>query len=550
MGKKIAKKTANRVSRTRKPQTSVAYWRSIVDSFDDEIAVIGRDFRIIYANKAVMQRYGLAKSEVIGRNCHELSHNVLDPCIPPDCLCPAKEVWETGKSTQAVHVHRYGTSDDKEDRYVDVKAFPLKNSQGETIEAVLIIRDITEVKKMEQRILEANRNLLVLNIIADTVSQSLDLDTILNSALDKVLELMKGHTGGILLLDPETQTLSYRVYRGLSEEFVKGISGLKLGEGIAGLAAQQKEPIYVDNISQDPRLTRYVVVVEGLKAFASVPLLSKNRVLGVMNIASHGLRRFAPEDIQLLSSISNQIAVAIENARLYEELQRKEEMRGELLHLVISTQEEERRRIARGLHDEISQALTSLAVNLEAVADALPLDTDEVKARLKGIQSIAIRTLDEIHKVIWELRPTLLDDLGLIAAVKWLAETHLEAAGVKVHLETAGAERRLPNNVETAIFRIIQEAVTNIIRHANAESACISLEFEEASVRVHIEDDGGGFDINEAMSATRGGRGLGLLSMKERAELLSGILKIKSQPGQGTQIDLEIPVNWDEGSNV
>jgi signal transduction histidine kinase len=225
-------------------------------------------------------------------------------------------------------------------------------------------------------------------------------------------------------------------------------------------------------------------------------------------------------------------------------------MRGELLRLVISTQEEERRRIARGLHDEISQALTSLAVNLEAVAYALPLDTDEVKARLKGIQSIAISTLDEIHKVIWELRPTLLDDLGLIAAVEWLAETHLEAAGVKVHLETAGAERRLPNNVETAIFRIIQEAVTNIIRHANAESACISLEFEEASVRVHIEDDGGGFDIDEAMSATRGGRGLGLLSMKERAELLSGILKIKSQPGQGAQIDLEIPVNWDEGSNV
>jgi PAS domain S-box-containing protein len=214
MGKKITKKTANRVSRTRKPQTSMAYWRSIVDSFDDEIAVIGRDFRIIYANKSVMQRYGLAKSEVIGRYCYELSHNALEPCVSTDCLCPAKEVWDTGKSTQAIHVHCYGTGDDKEERYVDVKAFPLKNSQGETIEAVLIIRDITEVKKMEQRILEANRNLLALNIIADTVSQSLDLDTILNSTLDKVLELMKAHTGGILLLDSATQTLSYRVYRG------------------------------------------------------------------------------------------------------------------------------------------------------------------------------------------------------------------------------------------------------------------------------------------------------------------------------------------------
>jgi signal transduction histidine kinase len=265
---------------------------------------------------------------------------------------------------------------------------------------------------------------------------------------------------------------------------------------------------------------------------------------------SHTLQRFAPEDIQLLSSISNQIAVAIENAKLYEELQRKEEMRGELLHLVISTQEEERRRIARGLHDEISQALTSLAVNLEAVADALPLDTDKLKARLKKIQSIAIKTLDEIHKVIWELRPTLLDDLGLIAAVESYVETHLETAGIRAHLETAGTERRMPTKVDTAIFRIIQEAATNIVRHASAESASISIEFEEASIAVHIEDDGRGFDLDEAMRSTREGRGLGLLSMKERAELLGGILSIKSQPGQGTQINLEIPVKWEESPSV
>jgi len=542
MEKKKPRGAAKPDNQISKPKTSPEYWQSIINSFDDEVAVIDRDFRIVYANATVMRRYGPEQEKVIGRHCHELSQGKSEPCAPPDCQCPASEVWKTGKHSQAIHVHQHRTGDTEEKRYVEIKASPVRNSQGDIVEAVLTIRDITEAKRMEQRILEANRNLLALNAIADTVSQSLALDTILNSALDKVLELMKGNTGGILLLDNDTQTLSYLVYRGLSEEFVEGMAKLKLGEGIAGLVAQRGEPIYVDNISEDPRVTRSVVVTEGLRAFASVPLVSKGRVLGVMNVASHTLQRFAPEDIQLLSSISNQIAVAIENAKLYEELQRKEEMRGELLHLVISTQEEERRRIARGLHDEISQALTSLAVNLEAVADALPLDTDELKARLKKIQSIAIKTLDETHKVIWELRPTLLDDLGLIAAVESYVETHLETAGVRAHLETAGPERRMSTKVETAIFRIIQEAVTNIVRHASAESASISIEFEEDSIAVHIEDDGRGFDLDEAMRSTREGRGLGLLSMKERAELLGGILNIKAQPGQGTQIDLKIPV--------
>jgi len=545
MEKKKHRSAATSNKRTGKTGTSSNYWQSIINSIDDEIAVIDRNFRIVYANAAMMQRYGMDKTKIIGRHCYELSHGILEPCALPDCQCPASEVWKTGKSFQAIHVHHYETVAAKQERHVEVKASPVKNSQGDITDIVMTIRDITEAKGMAQRILEANRSLLTLNVIADTVSQSLNLDTILNSALDKVLELMEGNTGGILLLDNETQSLSYRVYRGLSEEFVEGIAGLKLGEGIAGLVAKQKEPIYVDNISEDPRITRSVVAAEGLRAFASVPLIAKGKVLGVMNIASHTLQQFTPQDVQLLSSISNQIAVAIENAKLYEELQRKEEMRGELLHLVISTQEEERRRIARGLHDEISQALTSLAVNLEAVADALPLDTDEVKARLKKIQSIALGTLDEIHKVIWELRPTLLDDLGLIAAVESYAETHLATAGIKAHFETAGSERRMSTMVETAIFRIIQEAVTNIVRHASAESASISIEFEEASITVHIEDDGQGFDPDEAMRATKEGRGLGLLSMKERAELLGGSLNIKSKPGQGTQIDFEIPVKWE-----
>ncbi len=418
---------------------SSGYWQTVIDSLDDELMVVDRDLRITHVNAAALRKHGGTRSEVIGRHCYEVSHDRQEPCDAATCECPLTMVWETGQPVEVTHTHLYGTGEESEKRYLDIIASPLRDGQGNITEVVELMRDVTEAKKLEQQLKEAHRNLLALSAISSTVSQSLDLDTILNSAFDKVLELMKGNTGGILLLDEESQTLSYRVYRGLSEEFVKGIAGLRLGEGIAGKAAQLGEPIYVDNISEDSRLTRSVVIKEGLRAFASVPLQSKNKVLGVMNIASHSIRRFTPEDIQLLSSIANQIAVAIENAKLYNEVQRREEIRGELLNLVISTQEEERKRIARGLHDETSQALTSLAVNLETVIVSLPSAADKAKPKLREIQSLAVRTLDEIHRVIYELRPTLLDDLGLVAAVEWYAENYLEPADITVHLETVGS---------------------------------------------------------------------------------------------------------------
>ncbi len=220
----------------------------------------------------------------------------------------------------------------------------------------------------------------------------------------------------------------------------------------------------------------------------------------------------------------------------------KEEIRRKLLNLVISVQEEERKRIARGLHDETSQALTSLTVNLETVIATLPTNAGETAAKLRRIQSLAAKTLDEIHKIIYELRPTLLDDLGLVAAVQWYAENYLEAAGVKVYLETTGLERRLPAPIETALFRTIQEAATNIVRHASAKNAHIKFEFNDTSISIHIEDSGMGFDFDKVMRMKGGGRGLGLLSMKERVELLGGVLGIKSQSGLGTRIAVKIPI--------
>ncbi|MEE9400030.1 MAG: GAF domain-containing protein [Dehalococcoidales bacterium] len=397
--------------------------------------------------------------------------------------------------------------------------------------------------ELEQRTKELS-SLLSVSAILTSLPDLSNLDTALGSALDKTLEIMKVNTGGILLLDEERQELCYRVHHGLSDDYVQGMC-CPLGEGIAGRVAQTGKAILAEDISTDPR-TVYpdLINAEGLRALVSVPLRSKDKVLGVLNIASHEARKFSTEDMRLLEGIAGQIATAIENANLHREVQRKEEIRGELLQDILSIQEEERRRIARELHDETSQVLASLTASLEAAAGMLPARASKIKAILRKAQALSINILDEIHRLIYELRPTLLDDLGLVAATRWLAENNLEAAGIEVDFKVTGRETRLPPQVEVTLFRVIQEAVYNIARHAQAKNAIISLHFKKKVIRVRVRDDGRGFNVEEAISSKDRPRGLGLLGMKERVELINGTLNIRSRPeGSGTEINIEIPLN-------
>ncbi len=520
------------------------YLQAIINSLEDELLVIDRDYRIIQANEAVLARHDKRKQEVIGEYCYDISHGLPEICRLPHHECPIKAVWKTGKPARVTHLHIYHGGNERRERYLDIIASPITDSQGNVTAVVELMRDVTEAKELEAKIAEAHRNLLALNAIATVVSRSLDLDTILGGALDKTLEIMKVNTGGILLLDEESQMLCYRVHHGLSREYVQKVC-CRLGEGISGRVAQTGEAILVENISTDPRAVQPTLInAEGLRAFASVPLRSKDKVLGVFNIASHEARKFSPEDIQLLNSIAAQIAIAVENARLHQEAQHQDQIRGELLREIFSIQEEERRRIARELHDETSQALASLAASLEAAASMLPAEANKTKATLRKAQGLSISILDEIHKLIYELRPSLLDDLGLEAATRWLTDNILGTAGVAVNFKTVGRVRRLPAQLETTLFRVTQEVINNIAKHAHAQNAGVSLHFKKNIIEVHVRDDGRGFDVEEAVSSKDRPRGLGLVGMKERVELMNGTLSIRSRPdGGGTEIDIEIPLS-------
>lgn len=221
-----------------------------------------------------------------------------------------------------------------------------------------------------------------------------------------------------------------------------------------------------------------------------------------------------------------------------EELRRKEELRQQLLAKVITAQEEERKRIARELHDETSQCLTSLAVGLRHVEDGC--NSQQISSRIAELRALAAQTLDDVHRLATELRPSLLDDLGLVAALQQYTRDYARKLGVEADFQAIGMEgKRLPPPVEIALYRIVQEALTNVVRHAEAKKVGVLLEARNSSIVAIVEDDGKGFAVRE-MSGRGDGR-LGLYGMQERASLIGGALTIESTPGTGTTIFVEVP---------
>jgi len=208
----------------------------------------------------------------------------------------------------------------------------------------------------------------------------------------------------------------------------------------------------------------------------------------------------------------------------------------------INAQEEERVRIAHGLHDDTAQDISMLIIHLEQMEKVLPSDAPALASHMDEAHQLSTQLLENLRKVIWNLRPSILDDLGLIPAIRWLAHTNLEKIGVQVEFDENTDLVRLPQHLETMLFRITQEAVSNIRRHANANKVSIKLEKGASRIGFEIRDDGCGFDVELAVEEALSRKRLGLLGIQERALLVGGTAKVESAPGLGTSLRLEIPL--------
>jgi len=520
--------------------------------------------------------------------------------------------------------------------------------------------EIQTVKENEKR-LDTRRQ------ISSAVSQSLELDQVLNNAIDSVVDMMQADVAWIFLLDEEAGELVLTAPRGISEEFVKRKDRIRVGEGLNGRVAQTGKTLVVDDASKDPRITREVMSNYNIRSSLIVPLRSKGKVCGTFCIAMHSLRSFRPEEVELLTAIGDEIGVAIENAYLYQQQMAiaqqlrlsEERYRGlfesaseaifvcstsgrivsanraaeqltgysqdelsittlyelfseasvnkvrqlfsrelesmtigetEELHLtrkdgteafiqlkaspllkdrgviglqiiardvteerrlrqnmeyyitqITRAQEDERLRISRELHDDTAQVLAGLSREVSSLLSKERTVSKSTKEKLEKLREMADTALEGVRRFSQDLRPSILDDLGLVPAMEWLAAELEKNYGLETKVSIAGEQQRLSPENELAVFRIAQEALSNVRRHSGASAVKVTIDFGADALTLVVSDNGRGFDMPQRTSDLAVSGKLGIIGMRERARLIGGTLVVQSEVGMGTTVTLRVP---------
>ena len=505
----------------------------------------------------------------------------------------------------------------------------------------------------------SEKRLSALHSVSSAVNQALKLPEVLDTAGDKIREVMDVDVVLLFLLDEKKRQLELRVHRGVSSEFVAEITGLRLGEGINGWVALTGEPCVVRDSILDTRASPNLVKKGGIKSQFVVPLKSGDRVIGTLCVATHDIRRFTTEEEELLVLVSIQLGMAIEKAYFFQELQRVgrrfqeifekaydaiwiQDLQGRIINAnqaaagilgyelkdligrhvsqfltpeglklasevwqklphgkaikqpyeqrlvrkdgteailnlttslvtesgklvgfqhiarditeetrlqedlelyatqISKAHEEERNRIARDLHDDTIQTMIAVSRRLDDVASRDSSTLEEVLSSLAHLREDVDGALIRTRRFIQDLRPPTLEYLGLVAALRELATQIQEQWSIEVNFEVKGSERRFTSEEELLIYRIGQESLRNIWKHSKATKAKLTIRFGENKTSITVSDNGKGCELGESSEFLKAGK-LGLMGMKERAHLLGGTLEMRSKPGKGTTIILELP---------
>jgi len=369
------------------------------------------------------------------------------------------------------------------------------------------------------------RQLESLNEIGTALASEIELEPLLGLVARRLRELVDARL--VLIALPHGDALTIAAAEG---EGTYGVIGMQLefGGSKAGRVLERRRSERIDSLLEDPEVDQQATRQLGVHSALYVPLIARGNAIGVVIAHDKGgpSPSFSDDDLRLAESLADRAAVAVD---LSERVSR------DALARVVEAQELERKRLARELHDETGQALTSILLGLKPLEQSAA--TDEDRAAVASLRELVVSTLQEVRRLAVELRPSALDDFGLGPAVERLAGTFREHTGLQVDLETQLGDERLPTEVETALYRIVQEALANIVKHAGATRVSILLTHRNRSVAAVIEDDGVGFD----QTAT-GHDVLGLLGMRERVGLVGGRLQIETADGAGTTIAAEVPL--------
>lgn len=395
------------------------------------------------------------------------------------------------------------------------------NQVGVAVENALLHQDVARQLDREKR----------LNEVAQEISSELQLAKVLPTVVEIAEELVDADAGVIALLDEERNCIGYPHLHNIPLELSEVT--VPRGQGLAGQVMSSGCPTVVNDYSAYPEAIE-AFVRAGLTSVVAVPIVSGDRVFGALLVFSLGERKeFSERDMALLAGVGRQAGIAIENARLYESMRF-------YVRQITRAQEDERKRIARELHDDTVQVLALLSRRLDALATLDEGVPESIVERLEKLRMLSSSLLQGVRRFSQDLRPSALDDLGLLPALEGLTTDLSERGGIEANLEVLGQQRRLLAETELVLFRITQEALRNAEKHSDATRVKVLVEFGEA-IKITVTDDGRGFQPPEAIGNLAHVGRLGLIGMQERAQLLGGTFTVHSEPGQGTTIVVDVP---------
>jgi signal transduction histidine kinase len=309
-------------------------------------------------------------------------------------------------------------------------------------------------------------------------------------------------------------------------------------QGVAGWVVAHREPLIVPDVLQDDRY--FAEIPNGVhfpvQSLLCAPLAAKGKIIGALQVLNKTQgNRFDDDDLDILTSFAAQSAVAIENARLYQDLKRERDR-------IVAVEEDVRRRLARDLHDGPAQLLTAITLNIDVIELMAQREPDRVVPELDCLRPTVQKALRQVRTLLFNLRPVILETQGLVPALKSYVERQREMDELAYHLEVHEFSLRLPPPAEQAIFAIVQEATGNARKHARAHNVWIGVAGQPRRLVVTVRDDGRGFAVDEVTAGYDQRGSLGMLNMQERAEGIGGKLTVRSRAGVGTTIVLTVPL--------
>jgi signal transduction histidine kinase len=411
---------------------------------------------------------------------------------------------------------------------------------------MILLRDGSKSHPRERELQRLNQEAVALHEIGRQISSTIDVDQVLGAVVKNVSWLLECQFAGVALLSANQSRLTWRASTGIRGDGPGDRETLEAHGTIADLLHSGSTSVVHNPSEIIPPGSREATFlgIDGLRSLLIVPLARKMRVFGLLVCGFRAHHEFSEDDIRLLANLAGHAALALENARLHASTLEDAKKLKALTSRLTVIQEEERGRISRELHDGIGQGLTAIRFNLELLCREAGITDGKPLERIRMLTSIIDETLNDIRHMAFELRPTVLDDFGLCEALRIYAHRFSKQTGISVDVHFPSRELgRGDPKVEATLFRVVQESLTNVAKHAHARNASVRLMSSPAGLTLDVTDDGLGFLSGSAQPDTATNEGFGILNMKERVSELNGSFAIDSPDGRGTRIHVTIPFN-------